>query len=125
MTKEELMIGDWVFCTQNRKPEQVQEIGTGLVMLDYNDLYEYDEVEPIVLTAEILRRNGFVEYRKKHFRWEYDDGIFINADFTAEEPFARVHNRCYFASPVCRYVHQLQHAMLLCGIRMKIKVTEE
>jgi hypothetical protein len=51
MKNEELMIGDWVFNTHNRKPEQVQEIGSALVMLDYNDLYEYDEIEPIPLTV--------------------------------------------------------------------------
>ena len=38
MKREELMIGDWVYNTHNRKPEQVYEIGSGLVMLDYNDL---------------------------------------------------------------------------------------
>ena len=52
MKKEELMIGDWVYNTHNQQAEQVQEIGSGLVMLDYNDLYEYDEIEPIPLTEE-------------------------------------------------------------------------
>ena len=57
---QDLMIGDWVYNTHNRKPEQVCEVRERMVMLDYNDLYDYDEIEPIPLTSEILEQNGFV-----------------------------------------------------------------
>ena len=59
MKANELMIGDWVYNTHNRQNEQVAEIGSGLVMLAYNDLYEYNEIEPIPLTDAILKANGF------------------------------------------------------------------
>ena len=59
MKKEELMIGDWVYNTHNSQYEKVYEIGSGLVMLDYNDLYEYDEIEPIPLKRIHLTKNGF------------------------------------------------------------------
>ena len=59
MTAKELMIDDWVYNTHNRQNEQVAEIGSSLVMLAYNDLYEYDEIEPIPLTDAILKVNGF------------------------------------------------------------------
>lgn len=59
MKQTELMLGDWVYNTHSRQNERVEEIGSGLVMLAYNDLYEYDEIEPIPLTPEILERNGF------------------------------------------------------------------
>lgn len=43
MKANELMIGDWVYNTYNRQPEQVCEIREHMVMLAYNDLYDYDE----------------------------------------------------------------------------------
>lgn len=119
---KDLMIGDWVMNTHNRKPEQVCEIMERMAMLDYNDLYDYDEIEPIPLTAEILEKNGFVEWEDKCYRWEYADGIYINADFTEEEPWAHISNRCYHATPVCRYVHEFQHALRLCGIEKEIVI---
>ena len=79
-----------------------------------------DNVEPIPLTPEILEKNGFVEWRDKCYRWEYAEGVYINADFTEEEPWVHISNRCYSATPVCRYVHEFQHALRLCGIEKEI-----
>ena len=137
MNKEELMIGDWVHNTHNNQPEQVYEIGNGLVMLDYNDLYEYDEIEPIPITEEMLLRNGFeydgtCEYileqktsqreGKKHF-WikvvppQPDNDDWWSPDQTGFE----VNN------DICDmllegignvYVHQLQHVLQLAGINL-------
>ena len=78
------------------------------------------EIEPIPLTKEILEKNGFIEYRKKCYRIEFGEGIYINADFTADEPFCSIHNRGYYATPVCKFVHQFQHALRLCGIEKEI-----
>ena len=69
---EELMIGDWVMNTHNQKPEQVREIRERMVMLDYNDLYDYDEIEPIPLNDEILQKNGF---RRVGERWGCGDEL--------------------------------------------------
>ena len=69
---EELMIGDWVYNTHNRQPEQVCEIRERMVMLDYNDLYDYDEIEPIPLNDEILQKNGF---RRVGERWGCGDEL--------------------------------------------------
>ena len=122
MTAKELMIDDWVYNTHNRQNEQVAEIGSGLVMLAYNDLYEYDEIEPIPLTDAILKANGF-EYHHKNFaalshvhpfqlemvEWPDENGIglwMIGGLFKI------------------RYVHELQHAMKLCDIDKEIKLED-
>lgn len=122
MTAKELMIDDWVYNTHNRQNEQVAEIGSGLVMLAYNDLYEYDEIEPIPLTDAILKANGF-EYHHKNFaalshvhpfqlkmvEWPDENGIglwMIGGLFKI------------------RYVHELQHAMKLCEIDKEIKLED-
>lgn len=120
MKADDLMLGDWVMNTHNRKPEQVCEIRERMVMLDYNDLYGYDEIEPIPLTDAILKANGF-EYHHKNFaalshvhpfqlemvEWPDENGIglwMIGGLFKI------------------RYVHELQHAFWLAGIDKEIKL---
>ena len=114
------MIGDWVLY--NETPQQILEI-SGIddeVYLETDELVHQSEIQPIPLTPEILEKNGFVEWRDKCYRWEYADGVYINADFTEEEPWAHISNRCYSATPVCRYVHEFQHALRLCEIKKEI-----
>lgn len=113
LTIKDLMIGDWVYNTHNRQNERVQEITSGLVMLAYNDLYEYDEIEPIPLIPEILEKNGFVvESRDCHGKplqyCELVDGLWI--DISGEN----------FFEGKLEYVHQLQHALRLCEIEKEI-----
>ena len=121
---EELMIGDWVMNTHNQKPEQVREIRERMVMLDYNDLYDYDEIEPIPLNDEILQKNGF---RRVGERWgcgdEFNSYYFGNGqdidihlptnsdkymlvirDHVSPDPDYQLISRL-------KYVHKLQHAL--------------
>ncbi len=58
MKATELMIGDWVWNTHTQKPEKVMEIHETIMLTD-NDTCEYDEIEPIRLTLEILAKNDF------------------------------------------------------------------
>ena len=85
-----------------------------------------DEIEPIPLTEAILEKNGFVliDEKEKMYRLNLaeDESVCVTADFKCEEPFVHVRNTCYQATPYCRYVHQLQHALRLCGIEMKIEL---
>lgn len=113
--KAELMIGDWVYNTHNRQNEQVAEIGSGLVMLAYNDLYEYDEIEPIPLTPDILEKNGFSEnYREDDLSYAQSCGDVIGIHILGK---GGIMDEMYF-----KYVHQLQHALRLCGIEKEIKL---
>ena len=131
------MIGDWVYNTHNRQPEQVYEIGSGLVMLAYNDLYEYDEIKPIPITPEILETNGFD--KKWHdrsrcviFDPKKDHVTSIvynhhNATISIDDlPFNEVDKENQRNQKIealgCRYVHELQHALRLCGIEKEIVV---
>lgn len=124
MKAEELMIGDWVYNTHNDQPEQVYEIGSGLVMLDYNDLYEYDEIEPIPLTEDFFKANGYkydgdAAMQGKHVTIFYGDkkhGWEVNVDRDDLEPYGKsvtVH---------IKYVHEFQHVLRMCGIKKKIVV---
>ena len=113
------MIGGWVMNTYNQKPEQVREIRECMVMLDYNDLYDYDEIEPIPLTPEILEKNGFVLKEEEVGAYGVNIAPYYTRNdvpfevFCDGEPFA-----IWFKDPVnIAFVHQLQHALRLCGIK--------
>lgn len=119
---KDLMVGDWVYNTHNRQNERVQEITSGLVMLDYNDLYDYDEIEPIPLTPEILEKNGYIKDGYFYKKGEYDriqlGQLFEHASVVCYKDmrFCEVSTSPY----LLQYVHQLQHAMRLCGIEKEI-----
>ena len=124
MKANDLMVGYWVYNTHNRKNEQVAAIGSGLVMLDYNDLYEYDEIEPIPLTSEILEKNGFVLIEKEKGVCGVNIVPYYTRDdvpfevFCDGKPFA-----VWFKDSVnIEYVHELQHALRLCGIEKEIEL---
>jgi hypothetical protein len=78
-----------------------------------------ENVEPIQLTPETLEKNGFKEYDEL-YRLDIAEGVFVNADFKSKEPFVSIHNTCYRATPICKYLHQLQKALRLCGIEKEI-----
>lgn len=127
MEPKELMVDDWVYNTHNRKPEQVCEIREHVVMLAYNDLYDYDEIEPIPLTIEILEKNGWVYNNEdeKFFPQTWVGGglmlqgaddcgyrIVVTSDYDDEDT-----NDTPF---IILYVHELQHALRLRRIKKEI-----
>ncbi len=132
MKANELMIGDWVMNTHNQKPEQVCEIRESMVMLDYNDLYDFDEIEPIPIIQEILEKNGFVAkkyvYPYPYYEYEVKE-IKVKVGFafpqgnrtSHKEPWVYIDTENVFVEHLpCTFVHQLQHALRLCGIEKEI-----
>lgn len=133
MKAEELMIGDWLFYRGqfNAFPFKVEQITKKKVgyhaepnesMMYYLRLYECN---PIPLTPEILERNGFIyitsqgiyEFCTDDYRilWPTDDKntLAINSYFAKYGILTK--------SDI-DYVHQLQHALRLCGINKQIKL---
>ena len=147
----ELQIGDWVFNTHNRKPEQVQEIRERMVMLDYNDLYDYDEIEPIELTEELLLANGF-EFTEADKLFNVRRSMCHLSRMSGEYKYVnKTRKGCLIDCAIVGYsdlhkqwqivqmfgkdmsidagnvnsVHELQQAMRLCGIEKEIKIKLE
>ncbi len=123
MEGRELMIGDWVYNTHNRKPEQVCEVRERMVMLDYYDLYEYDEIEPIKLTSVLLTANGF--YSEQNIGYVYEDGEYEVIVDLWNNGYRILYNRDVVVSIHCFSdiaVHELQHALRLCGINKNISI---
>lgn len=117
MKATEIMMGDWVYNTHNRQPEQVCEIREHKVMLTYSDLHVYDEIEPIPLSAEFFDRNGW--YREEgdgYCQWYFlsDDYCEITAH-EFNDGMWRLEYECIEmggipseSENVC-WLHELQH----------------
>ena len=122
MKANELMVDDWVYNKNINKPMQIYPtIFPQMFRRTPNANTEDYNIFPIPLTPEILKKNGFKEY-DGIYRLDIAEGVFVNVDFKSKEPFVSVHNTCYSAIPICWYLHQLQHALRLCGIEKTIKL---
>lgn len=127
---KDLMTGDWVMTSYG--PRKIDVIYGGCERVQA-DLIELDclEIQPIPLTPEILEKNGFYDtdvivVGTRKMRWVSEDTrteITIWLDDTL--PMEIVKNVYYedevsytLQSPGT--VHQLQHALRLCGIEKEI-----
>lgn len=128
MKANELMIGDWVLFDHN--PVRVAILGAaqdslGLTVGDNVFGQPYSMIEPIPLTAEILEKNGW-EYSEytgdEMFTWPLDDDIEMPfrlvVDYNGNKYWITVGVGNYL-TPI-NYVHELQHALRLCGIEKDI-----
>lgn len=115
MTLNELMIGDWFFNKNTGKYQQVHPHFFGQVSRQVNEKTDLDlglwfNVFPIPITPEILEKNG----------WTYNDvdKVFYPAQLRGELPYIVGMNGVFRVRDFCeiRYVHELQHALRLCGI---------
>lgn len=124
MKANELMIGDWV---------SYRGIVNKVAPADFCQKKWIEEIKPIPITAEILEKNGFKPYiPENHLEtvyacqdvskavadelyalWPYRDGSFYL--------LLRVDGKDMVRMDV-HYIHQLQHALRLCGIEKEIKL---
>lgn len=137
MKATELMIGDWVFDNYHQAKARVNTLTRALLwgaVEEKDGFYDdkqlrYKDVQPIPLTEEILRKNGW-EYNDedaKFFPQTWVGGglklqgaddcgyrIVVTSDYDDEDT-----NSTPF---ILLYVHELQHALRLRRIRKVIKL---
>lgn len=117
MRATELMIGDWVRVpVLNEKNCKVSSIASSHVALETDCSYVpmIYNVEPIPLTAEILEKNRFE--RRANRMFFYIDDFYIQGHRNGEwSMVGMIYQKIKF-----RYVHELQHALRLCGIDKEI-----
>ena len=118
------MIGDWVLVKEldyNDKTTVISEYQHQLRLKDFAEAYnagEYKVYEPILLTSEILEKNGWVlkEWSgHKQFQYtivECGDEIIYKIDY--EEPHFII--QCLRCNLEIMYVHELQHILKDCKI---------
>ena len=146
MKAEELMIGDWVYYSS--KKHIVQVVGISGIQYSFNqqDVILYGDcfkdfdgrgrweshttksLSPIPLTPEILEKNGFEMVLDKdklptyRIKWTRNPNLYFTV-FTGVDGYW---NPVGFGvtiagvNGVIDYVHQLQHALKLCGINKDI-----
>ena len=143
MKATELMIGDWVgrvFDDKRIDYRQVDWIRTGEIGMRYQKIWAIGCIEPIPLTPEILEKNGW------HFSvvtkvptgedgyWVYEEGgieLLLHFPIRPIAGLLRISNKSgllrIFDKWLIRrmpdfmwkdtlYVHELQHALRLCGL---------
>ena len=126
MKATELMIGDWV--NSDFGIFQIKEIFDDAVRDNRGNDYKFDCIHPILLTAEILKNNGF----------ELSEGreliALVGLMFECKIMSQTLHlyydkrNKDYslyaFGSQINHilYVHELQNAMRVCGIKKEIEL---
>lgn len=124
MRANELMIGDWVSALYDKVyypcrvvavfPTEVHVKEKTMVILTKYD--EWNEVKPIPLTTEILDKNFRADKQWGENGWFVNDHIHIYRTTTG------VYNIQYMEIVDIRYVHELQHALKLCGIDKTIEL---
>lgn len=134
MKSIDLMIGDWVYVAHRGSASHFGKVSallsSGAVETEIEgSLALSSSVKPIPLTAEILEKNGF---KKAGFndnwpsglcgKWWSKDGQIVvkmfeltlmGIVFSVSGSNSKISN--------IRYVHDLQHALRLCGIEREIK----
>ena len=128
MEAKELMIGDWLFYRGqfNAFPFKVEQITKRKVgyhaepnegRLHYIIL---SECKPIPITPEFLERNGFEKVQSLYYLKSLNKVYICYIEYN-------IANNCLFINdglipmPIT-YVHQLQHALKLCGIEKEITI---
>ena len=133
MKISDLMIGDWVLHEGTHK--KVTVVWDDAISLYnpqktwgsiYYDKY-YDAIEPVPLTPEILERNGFREYAKDAYAFSCHkqmagDGFELQSVVIRNMKALEVSTADADLRTSMKYVHQLQHALRLCGIDKKIEL---
>ena len=144
MEAKELMIGDWARISDDDTDEYFDAQIKGVDFLDnvYAPIpgeetpypFSIDCVEPIPLTPEILEKNGFEKLDFSHFQIG-DRRLVLDADGRWAGPLSwhwvvtEMDTNAkgqpvvldYYVATI-NYVHELQHALRLCGIDKEIVV---
>ena len=117
MRAKDLMIGDWVYDIILQGYTKVEVLTlSGIKGTIHDNVWHEKTFEPIPLTPEILEKNGFGEQRFERMSVWSILGFSIELDFSTW--------KYYWANGDVEIssVHELQHALRLCGITKEIQI---
>ncbi len=127
LTEKELMVGDWVYTKNHKKyicitPYDFVTHGHRPSGRQYfigePEVISGRDLEPIPLTPEILEKNGWEE-RPTGYVFYTDGKRYDNSLWYIFGSNTFVVNTAEFQ---IKYVHELQHALRLCGIEKEIEL---
>lgn len=126
MNTRELQLGDWV-CYRRDFPDKIDGISVGgnSVHLSKDGWQPISAIEPIPLTPEILEKNFKELFQGIKLMYQLkgpycamnEDGqwvfglVKVDGENSARYPLVRI-----------LFVHELQHALRLCGIEKEIEL---
>ena len=134
LDSKSLMIGDWVrFPIGNDKVCDLPYVEGKGICASFSasaTLFPVpaEQLEPIPLTPEILERNGFVEDRINEGWWvNVNPKRAISIAFRGDKYGTDINISSYRSLPTffdghLFSVHELQHALRLCGIDLNIQI---
>ena len=119
----DLMVGDWI-TNRNGFPMQITNVGDDYAYATFEgnegDPWEFDDKDdqpnPIVLTPEILEKNGFIKVNLQRYDYGYPDTdcyIKVNPKKNMIHLNGRNANSNLYSHS---FVHELQRALRLCGL---------
>lgn len=109
MEAKELMLGDFVIGP-DMTPIKITNVDWfGMVEDQNGHLIKAGDLQPIPLTEEIVKLNGFKKCSWDLMRWKCDDGFSIDKENNIFYAYI-----CGNLKPIT-YVHELQHLLRLCG----------
>lgn len=126
MKANELMIGDWVYDTLSQTNIKVNRPCFETNPL--NGICYAENLVPIPLTPEILEKNGFEKVYDKYklpnyrIKWNSYTDLYFTV-FTGVDGYWNPTGLNVITGGIpatVDYVHQLQHALKLCGIEKTI-----
>ena len=136
MKANDLMVGDYISVKPSGIPIKVAAVHHKKVACHavVNKLSWVREslLEPIPITAEILERNGFEKYNLRWFigqhkwTWWFDNTTSVSLwyrelnDDPKDGMMVKVDSPLAYICIRVDYLHQLQHALRLCGIEKEI-----
>ena len=151
MKENELMIGDWVqvkdcidqsYYFDEYEPGEIVQvrelldngINPNWAGAEVSSILGLEDIQPIPLTPEILEKNGFEKLDFSHFQIG-DRRLVLDADGRWDGPLSwhwvvtEMDTNAkgqpvvldYYVATI-NYVHQLQHALRLCGITKEIQI---
>lgn len=136
LTATDLMVGDLVRQKHSGRVLRVSSFDPPYIR-EANELGQYkeDTIEPIPLTAEILEKNGWKMCKSNVWRRikigcdeininlgeNYTQIEHLNMIYNPEDN-AEVNYSSDFEYPRAIYVHELQHALRMCGIEKEVVI---
>ena len=122
MKTSELMIGDYIVNTEfgKNKIDKIETLKPRRVWLKRGKTYVPIKcIEPIQLTTEILEKNGFVKDDNMYYWiWSVIDDCMSYDKETSKVRIFSVSGLTFVK--ILQYVHELQHALRLFGIKKEI-----
>ncbi len=121
MKANELMLGDWVECSNAHV--RVEGLASSTIQVK-KERFMYaateGQINPIPLTKEILERNGLdLQFGPTWFPEDENGELEITWFETYKIARWTINGNEYWIKNL-RYVHELQHAIKLCGFEKDI-----